>query len=980
MKIFKNLFKAKWQSDDAQVRLKAISELNTEEHQKELNQLTQDTDANVRLAALTALANFQLWLQAAQTDKDNKVKGKADAQIKGALLGNNNLSVSEAQRKSFLQDTAKPALLEELLPSIEDDSLLISSLGKLGKEAISMQYLLAEATSETVKQALFNKLEAKDAFERVAKKAQGTILEQAQQKLADLRLAETKPLEIQKQVNLVLAKLNALRDKSDIIELEEKRAKLQSDWSDLTAELHWLADESKQEAEQKLAKIQTSLDTLMGPLKEQWELQQAQIRLQQAYAEATETVANKLKALESRLGEIIISVERDDDMDVLHQIQSIEGDINTLQLPDNKKTQFSEQLERFRETLSEVPKVHQSLEEMNREQANLAALELPTDTDSLEQTFSEFQRIKKVWRELKQSLRIDVPAALETAYKESVKRYQDAAEPIQQQQKEKVQQFKKKQNELKRLLFSGKYRSAFGLHKKLTNWLAQISAPQRDKLKSEFDKLSEKVKELQELQTFIALPRKQELLEQLQALANEPLEDVLEQGERVKKARADWNSLGKSDSAEDAELNRAFNQACEDAFAPCRAYYAEQEQVRNVNLLAKHKLLDELRALHEALAQSTATDESSTTTDETNESVSEDIASNAADGKSPEAGSNQADIWSKVESGLARITREWRAIGEIDRSELSNINKLYTDLTKPLRKQLNSSYQENASKKQSLIEQAKALFDSDDVFSAVNTIKALQKEWKTIGFAGPANEKLLWKSFREVNDSLFAKRDEQKQTQKAEQAEEVSQLSSQLSQLESQLKLAEQLGDIKQAQQALNAIEPQVTASKQHSLQNTLKTLLSKAQNKSKQLLTAKNQAELVSVFTIMEALGNGESAELSSLDNNWQELLSLNDYADDQARRNATIRLEVIAGVDSPASEEARRWEVKVKMMTDKLQAGEQDSLIDGLKFWLGLGRLSAQQQEDLARVKAIFLPLNTSDSVSADALEAQPVEVLES
>lgn len=973
MKIFKNLFKAKWQSDDAQVRLKAITELNTEEHQKELNLLTQDVDANVRLAALVALANFQLWLQAAQTDKDNKVKSKADTQIKGALLGKNDLAVSEVQRNSFLQDAAKPALLEELLPTIKDDGLLISSLEKLGKEMLSMQFLLAEATSETVKQALFNKLEAKDALERVAKKASGTILEQAQQKLAALRLAETKPLEIQKQVNLVLAKLNALRDKSDIIELEEKRTKLQSDWSDLTAELHWLADESKQEAEQKLKKIQTSLDALMGPLKEKWELQQAQIRLQQAYAEATETVANKLKTLESRLGEIITSVDRDDDMDVLHQIQSVEGDINTLQLPDHKKTQFSEQLERFRETLSEVPKVHQSLEEMNREQANLADIALPTDTDTLEQTFSEFQRIKKVWRELKQSLRIDVPAALESAYKESVKRYQDAAEPIQQQQKEKVQQFKKKQNELKRLLFSGKYRSAFGLHKKLTNWLSQISAPQREKLKSEFDKLSEKIKELQELQTFIALPRKQELLEQLQALASDPLEDVLEQGERVKKARADWNSLGKSDSAEDAELNRAFNQACEDAFAPCRAYYAEQEQVRNVNLLAKHKLLDELRALHEALAQSTVATES-------NESVDDDVANSTSEDKSSEADSNQADIWSKVESGLARITREWRAVGEIDRSELSNINKLYTDLTKPLRKQLNSSYQENANKKQALIEKAKALFEGEDVFSAVNTIKSLQKDWKTIGFAGPANEKLLWKSFREVNDSLFSKRDEQKQTQKAEQAEEVSLLSSQLSQLELQLKIAEQLGDIKQAQHALKAIEPQITAVKQPSLQNTLKTLLNKAQNKTKQLLTAKNQAELVSVFTIMEAIGNGESAELSLLDNSWQELLSQNQDADDQARRAATIRLEVIAGVDSPVSEEARRWEVKVKMMTDKLQAGEQDSLIDGLKYWLRLGRLGPQQQEDLERVKAIFLPLNISETNEAETMEALPVEVLES
>lgn len=953
MKIFKKFFKAKWQSDDAQIRLKAIEELTPAQHQKELTILVKDKEPNVRLAALSKLEEASHWLQAYLQDKDSKVKTKAEAQIRGAILGNNKLTFSEEQRNKFLREHAKPALLEEALSTITDDALLLASLEKLGKETLTMQYLLADSSSEQVKQSLFTQINQKEVFEKLAKKAKGDIQKQAEQKLAELELAETKPLEVQKQVNLILAKLNALRDKSNIVELEDKRSKLEAEWSELSNELHWLTTETKAEAQKKLLKIQTSLDSLMGPLREQWELSQAQKRLQQAYQESTQTISVKLAELQQNLSKIIVSVDRDDDVDVLHQIQSIEHDLENLQLPKEQKRKFAEQLETFRETLSEVPKVHQTLDTMSREQAKLAALPLPSDTQSLEETYPEFLRIKKEWRELSKALKISVPAELDAAFVASRQAYQAAAEPLQQQQKEKVQQFKKKQNELKRLLFSGKYRSAFGLHKKLTNWLAQIHGSQRDKLKVEFDKLSEKVKELQELQSFIALPRKKELLTQLQELAKTPLTDVLEQGERVKKARADWNSLGKNDSAEDAELNRAFNTACEEAFAPCRAYYAEQEQVRNDNLLKKHKLLDDLRQLTALVSQTPTAD--------------------ASEDAEPETTDDSLDVWSRVESGLARINKEWRAIGEIDRAELSNVNKLYTELTKPLRKQLTASYQNNADKKQALIDKATQLAESDDIFDAVNSVKDLQKTWKTIGFAGPANEKLLWKAFREVNDALFAKRDEMKQEQKAEIAEEQSKIQQQLKGLDTQLANAEQFRDIKQVEQALAALEPQINAIGQTGLQGQFKGLFNKTQQKAKQLLTEKHQAEISAVFDAVEAIKEGDSPELSNLDSQWQDLLQQSSEADAEQRRHATIRLEVIAGVDSPVSEEAKRWEVKVKMMTDKLQAGEDNSLIDGLKQWLALGKLTDQQMDDLQRVKAIFLGKAGTTQPSSNNVETK-------
>ena len=76
----------------------------------------------------------------------------------------------------------------------------------------------------------------------------------------------------------------------------------------------------------------------------------------------------------------------------------------------------------------------------------------------------------------------------------------------------------------------------------------------------------------------------------------------------------------------------------------------------------------------------------------------------------------------------------------------------------------------NSARKEALCAQAEALALSADWIRTADAIKALQAEWKTIGAAPRAQEKLLWERFHAACDGFFTRRREDLQHRKAEWA------------------------------------------------------------------------------------------------------------------------------------------------------------------------------------------------------------------
>ena len=73
--------------------------------------------------------------------------------------------------------------------------------------------------------------------------------------------------------------------------------------------------------------------------------------------------------------------------------------------------------------------------------------------------------------------------------------------------------------------------------------------------------------------------------------------------------------------------------------------------------------------------------------------------------------------------------------------------------------------------------------------------------------------------------------------------------------------------------------------------------------------------------------------------------------------RQQVTLRLEIVAGVDSPDSDKAMRNQVQMEMMSAKLQQGVEHPQQDLLEQWLAAGIFAETDVALLNRIKPIFV-----------------------
>ncbi|MDZ7901264.1 MAG: hypothetical protein U5L01_01400 [Rheinheimera sp.] len=86
------------------------------------------------------------------------------------------------------------------------------------------------------------------------------------------------------------------------------------------------------------------------------------------------------------------------------------------------------------------------------------------------------------------------------------------------------------------------------------------------------------MKSLLVLQAYIATPRKQQLLQDAQALITDDSYAMPERAAQIKQLRNTWNSLGRADAELDETLNQQFNLACEQAIRALLVFFLQNKK------------------------------------------------------------------------------------------------------------------------------------------------------------------------------------------------------------------------------------------------------------------------------------------------------------------------------------------------------------------------------------------------------------------
>ena len=246
-----------------------------------------------------------------------------------------------------------------------------------------------------------------------------------------------------------------------------------------------------------------------------------------------------------------------------------------------------------------------------------------------------------------------------------------------------------------------------------------------------FYNLRSKYQELLDLDREYNLKQKQAVIENIEALI--PEEEVSREvwNERSIKVRAyqeEWKAIGHVPRENVEEINTGYRGVL-DRFYELRAgYYEVQDAQKGENAIKKKELLEQLKVYSEF-------------------------------------SSDKAKDWNAATKAVLEVQAKWKTIGPGPIQENKTLWKEYRALCDSFFnkkggffKNFDAKRSDNLKKKIAICEQAEALMESEEWKETAQTLKDLQKEWKTIGPVHERHSNKVWKRFRKACDHFFDRR------------------------------------------------------------------------------------------------------------------------------------------------------------------------------------------------------------------------------
>lgn len=413
--------------------------------------------------------------------------------------------------------------------------------------------------------------------------------------------------------------------------------------------------------------------------------------------------------------------------------------------------------------------------------------------------------------------------------------------------------------------------------------------------------LSEKINELKNWKTFAIEPKKQALIIRMTQLIDANI-DLADKANQIKALQHEWKSLGNNNTLSEKKLWDQFKAATTQAYAPCALYYKEQDTRKEENLQKRKILCEQLSSAVPALLTDTH--------------------------------------WQKSETFLKTAQAEWDSYTPIDFKKTEILYKEFKDLCKKLYDHTKTLKQKNEQKKLALIEESKALLQTNDEGSIVDTLKKLQSEWKTLPTLGKQKEQALWLNFKANNDAAFEKFKAYKDHEKQQSLNAFNQVQDALKKFtESSLSTETEINtEYKNIETAIRALKKPIEQEK--ALMNTLKD------NKSKHLDEIKKAKQESTKAKLQDKLNQWSSNNMGNTLSN-DHLLEIELLLNIQANTNL-----------SPEEINIKKLQVLQKNGLNKLS---KERINDEVQKLLQMQADPSQLAQQRSRLETILITLTT-------------------
>ncbi|EDY87161.1 conserved hypothetical protein [gamma proteobacterium HTCC5015] len=594
--------------------------------------------------------------------------------------------------------------------------------------------------------------------------------------------------------------------------------------------------------------------------------------------------------------------------------------------------------------------VERQREDIDSALAAMDALDEAAGEEQLEALRAEYAELDSAMTWPKQ---LAAPAVIRH-WQSSWQRLREIESARQEKQGERIRKLASRRRQLDAHIEQGELGRANRVHSHIHYLLKKLDDERElERQQQRLQPLEEKLQKLRDWHGFSTEPKKEDLCQRMEALVEGELAP-LDRAEAVKALRGEWREQTAVNLDKEDPLTLRFEAAAEKAWAPCAEYFAQLDQIQRDNLQKR-------RVLCEQLEQFAA----------------------AFDWENPD--------WKALDKALKTARDEWKSYEPVRFADAKPVQALFFATLNPLNERLKNYWQDNLEAKQKLLEQAKPLVEMDDLDEAIQRCIDLQNRWKQVGPTFRSRDPKVWRAFRKACDAVFARRDAERQEQRAENDEHIARAEALVDQMRdlsklSDAELPEAHAKADELQEAFDQIDmpPKVARALADKMQRAHKAyeqqLAGIADRQQQQQM--RQLADVAAQFDQQEshAIAGGSvdvdavEAAVNALPKADQTLLSdrlatLKSDKSDQTSETAkdtleklAIEMEVLMDVETPPDFKGERMAYQLDKLPEEMglhsEPEDQALQLNELRRqWYAQGPVSMQDREALqARLEAVL------------------------
>ena len=396
--------------------------------------------------------------------------------------------------------------------------------------------------------------------------------------------------------------------------------------------------------------------------------------------------------------------------------------------------------------------------------------------------------------------------------------------------------------------------------------LVKIQGKIPNKLKHKLNATVALSRYFDDISSFATNPKRDELINIIKEIADNPLENPRKQADKIHKVQAQWQGLDQTSKTASQKQWNIFRSYVDKAWLPCGDFFDELNKQKIVNATKKQQITQDL-----------------------NEFV--------------ERNNNKFPTIRVLRNKLRKFDDSWNSHAPVRDDVFRKLKSDFMNAKKPIFDEINKQNEQIKLKKEQIIESVGKI-NSEDMDENISKYIGLKKDWNILDRLPHKIEKMLWKKFISSGDRFFEEQNKNKQIQLDELAIVLKDLKKY---------------DIADLQEMLSKFDL-ITKSKDYkSLQNQIIKLRNDEKDK-------RNKESINDLEKLFEHITKKKDlSDLANLNNSYKEIF---DYKFDSHSKEemleSCIRIEMLCNVESLKKDEKIRNQIQLKILSEKFNKAQ--------------------------------------------------------